>query len=69
MKLRILAVIGLLAIAVGAVFFSLGGQGLFASTTASQYLTATAAVSNVVKDVAAILRAISLDLNEQGLMV
>ena len=53
MKLRIAAVIGLLIVGVGAVVLSLGGPGLFASTPTSTFLTATAAVANVVKDVAA----------------
>lgn len=53
MKLRIAAAIGLLAVGFGAVFFSLGGPGMLASTPSNQYLTATAAVANVVKDVAA----------------
>jgi RND family efflux transporter MFP subunit len=52
-KLRIMAVIGLLVVGIGAVALSLGGPGLFASTPSSTYLTATAAVADVVKDVAA----------------
>jgi multidrug efflux pump subunit AcrA (membrane-fusion protein) len=52
-KLRIAAVIGLLIVGVGAVVLSLGGPGLFASTTAATYLTARAAVANVARDVAA----------------
>lgn len=53
MKLRIAAVIGLVVVGVGAVMVSLGGPGLFAPTSASTFLTATAVVANVVKDVAA----------------
>ena len=53
MKLRIAAVIGLLVVGVGAVALSLGGPGLFASTPASTFLTAAAAMGDVVKDVAA----------------
>lgn len=53
MILRIGAVIGLLAVGIGAVVFAMGGPGLFAPTPASTYLTATAAVATVTKDVAA----------------
>ena len=53
MKLRIAAVIGLLVVGVGAVYFSLGGPGLFATSANTTYLTTTAAVANVVKDVVA----------------
>ena len=53
MKLRAAAVIGLLVVGIGAAVLSLGGPGLFAATPATTWLTATAAVADVVKDIAA----------------